>query len=56
MSITRQGIILLIVIVILSNLFHYHGVIWSQPVSDLLTCLLGFMIYKTTFENKKSSK
>lgn len=56
MSITRQGIILLIVIVILSNLFHYHGVIWSQPVSDVLTCLLGFMIYKTTFKNKKSSK
>lgn len=46
MSISRQGIIFTIAIVVGSLLFGYTGIIWSQAVADVLTALLGWGLYR----------
>ena len=45
MSVSRQGIIFTIAIVVGSLLFGYSGIIWSQAVADILTALLGWSLY-----------
>lgn len=46
MSISRQGIIFTVAIVVGSWLFGYTGIIWSQAVADVLTALLGWSLYR----------
>ncbi len=41
LSINRQGILYVILLLLLSGLFGYYGVICAQPVSDFLCTLLG---------------
>ncbi|KRK80409.1 MATE family efflux transporter [Companilactobacillus nodensis] len=50
MSIARQGIIFYLVIVLASRIFGYYGVVWSQPLADLITFLIGLFLYKETFK------
>lgn len=45
LSISRQGIIYAICIVILSRLFAFNGILISQAISDILTALLAILIY-----------
>ncbi|WP_053954999.1 MATE family efflux transporter [Inediibacterium massiliense] len=40
LSIGRQGLFFIPVILIFPRLFHLEGVIWTQPVADLLTVVL----------------
>lgn len=53
MSISRQGVFYLIIMLLFSNLFGYHGVIWAQAVADILTTLMGIYLYKRSFRNFK---
>lgn len=53
MSISRQGIIYWLVLELLKHRFGYHGIIWAQAVSDVLTCLLGYLLYRASFNWKK---
>lgn len=46
MSISRQGIIFTIAIVVGNILFGYTGIIWAQAVADILTALLGWGLYR----------
>ena len=46
MSVSRQGVIFTIAIVVGSLLFGYTGIIWSQAVADVLTALLGWGLYR----------
>lgn len=50
MSISRQGIIFLIVLVILAACFHYIGILCAQPVADVLTFLIGWWLYQRDFK------
>ncbi|WP_125761291.1 MATE family efflux transporter [Companilactobacillus hulinensis] len=50
MSIARQGVIFYLVIVIASRTFGYYGVVWSQPLADFLTFIIGMILYKETFK------
>ncbi len=45
LSISRQGIILAISMFMLSRLFGYYGVIWAQPLSDLVTAVIDLGLY-----------
>ena len=45
LSASRQGLIYAPVLLLLSRLFEYTGVLFSQPVSDLATCALAFLLY-----------
>lgn len=53
MSISRQGIIYVITMLILAKTFGLHGVIWAQPLADMITFVLGFGIYQHNFKNFK---
>lgn len=46
MSISRQGIVFAVVIILLAGIFGYNGVIAAQPVADILTFGIGFWLYK----------
>ena len=45
LSISRQGVIYAICIVILSKLFSFHGILISQAVADVVTSIISILIY-----------
>ena len=48
LSISGQGVIYGLVIWALSSIWGYDGVIVTQPVADVFTCLLAVVLYFTT--------
>ena len=48
LSISGQGVIYGLVIWALSSIWGYDGVIVTQPVADVLTCLLAVVLYFTS--------
>lgn len=46
LSVSRQGVIYGIVIVIASHMIGYHGVLAAQAVSDFLTALMAAILLK----------
>jgi len=44
MSVT-QGILFIPVIIILHKFFGLHGVIWSMTVTEVITCIMGVVLY-----------
>jgi len=50
MSIARQGVVFLVVIVIADHLFGYLGVVWAQPLADIITVLIGCGFYYWKFK------
>ncbi|RRK09683.1 MATE family efflux transporter [Lactiplantibacillus garii] len=51
MALSRQAVLLGLAIVILAQLFGLNGIIWAQPVADVLTCLIGWYLYRRAFRN-----
>ncbi|VDG19073.1 MATE family efflux transporter [Lactobacillus coryniformis subsp. coryniformis KCTC 3167 = DSM] [Lactiplantibacillus mudanjiangensis] len=49
MAISRQGVVFVIVIVLANQLFGYLGVVWAQPIADLLTFVIGLAFYVFKF-------
>lgn len=45
LSISRQGVIYAICIVILSKLFTFHGILISQATADVVTAIIAIVIY-----------
>ncbi len=45
LSISRQGVLFLAVLAIAYRLFGYHGVLASQAVADVLSCLLALALF-----------
>lgn len=52
MAIARQGVIYFIALEILKNTLGYHGIVWAQAVSDILTCIIGYFIYEKSLDLK----
>ncbi len=52
MSVSRQGIIFFICICLMSNIFGYSGILASQFVSDIVSCILGAVLYLVCFKKK----
>ena len=46
MAISRQGVLFAISMVILAQVFGFHGIVWAQATADLLTCALGYWLYR----------
>ena len=46
LSAGRQGYVYLTVIVALSTMFGYYGVIYAQPVADAITALLAYLLFQ----------
>lgn len=55
MAIARQGVIYFLALEALKATIGYHGIIWAQAVSDILTCIIGYIIYTKSLDlkNKK---
>ncbi len=51
LSISRQGLIYVIALAILSKALGYHGVLLSQACSDLVTALLAMLIIRGLWKN-----
>ncbi len=49
LSISRQGIVFVVVLLIASNLFGYHGVIRSQAIADIITAAMSMVIFVKVF-------
>ncbi|NRN94088.1 MATE family efflux transporter [Lactobacillus helveticus] len=56
MAITRQGIIYFIVLEILKSTLGYHGIVWSQALSDILTWIIGYFMFKKSLDLKDKLK
>lgn len=55
MSIARQGVVFYLAIAFGARLIGYHGIIWAQPIADVLTCLIGWGLAKGLLNSRKSS-
>ena len=44
-SISRQGVVFMIVIVIMSRVAQLNGVLLSQAVADLVSAAIGLLLY-----------
>lgn len=55
LSIVRQGIVLIPLLFILTSLFGKTGLIFAQPISDLVACIVTVIICVKTGVFKKSS-
>lgn len=53
MSISRQGVVYFISMVVMVKILGYHGVVMAQPVADILTCAIGYLIYQRDFRKFK---
>ena len=53
MSISRQGVVYFISMVVMAKILGYHGVVMAQPVADILTCAIGYLIYQRDFRKFK---
>lgn len=51
MALARQAVLLGLAIVILAHFFGLTGIIWAQPVADVLTCLIGGWLYRRAFRD-----
>lgn len=51
MALARQAVLLGLAIVILAHFFGLTGIIWAQPVADVLTYLLGGWLYRRAFRD-----
>ncbi|WP_204121048.1 MULTISPECIES: MATE family efflux transporter [Levilactobacillus] len=52
MSIARQGVVFYLAIVIGAHVAGYHGVIWAQPIADVLTCVIGWGLARYLFNRR----
>lgn len=48
LSLSRQGILFVLVLLILSNALGYAGVTFAQPAADFLSALLGLLLLKAS--------
>lgn len=46
MSVSRQGVLFTIAIVLGNLWFGYYGIIWAQAVADVLTAIMGWALYR----------
>ena len=49
LSVARQGFVFLIVLLIAVRIGGYYGVVWTQPVADVVTAALAFAMYVKKF-------
>ncbi|WP_295747057.1 MATE family efflux transporter [uncultured Limosilactobacillus sp.] len=52
MSVSRQGIIYWVALEALKHSFGYNGIVWAQAASDVLTCVLGYWLYRVSLDWK----
>lgn len=49
-NISRQGLIYIPFLFILNFLFKSDGLMWAQPIADILSLLIAIVLYKTSYK------
>lgn len=55
LSMSRQGVIFIAVLYVSRMLFGYNGVIASQAVSDVISCIIALVLYRSQFKSLYAS-
>lgn len=53
-NISRQGIVFIPVMYILGAMFHEMGLVWAQPVADIVSFLLTWFLYRSEIKKLMS--
>ena len=56
LSLFRQAILLIPLLIIMNNIMGKYGLVWSQPVSDSITMLIGFILYYIMLKGQKNQE
>lgn len=51
LSISRQGVIFFIVLVVVEFAAGYMGIVWAQAVSDMITTLVALILFRLALYN-----
>ncbi|MDR3277707.1 MAG: MATE family efflux transporter [Oscillospiraceae bacterium] len=51
-SLSRQGLVYIPTLVILNTLLGINGLVWAQPVADILSLILAIVMYRTVIRRK----
>lgn len=54
LSLSRQGILFIVILLVMTRLFGYTGILASQAAADVVSGLLAFMLYFAIFQEKTS--
>lgn len=46
LSLFRQALLLIPLLIVLNRVFGLYGLIWSQPISDTCSLILGMILYR----------
>ena len=52
LSVSRQGIVFIAAVVVLTRIFQYYGVLLAQPVADVITAGIAFFLYRKRLRPK----
>lgn len=53
LSVFRQAIVLIPLLIIMNNIMGKYGLVWSQPISDTASMLIGFILYFIMLKGQK---
>ena len=56
LSVFRQGIALIPLLIVLNNVIGLYGLVWSQPISDTVTLILGGALYLYMVKEQKKEE
>jgi len=56
LSVFRQAIMLIPLLILMNNLAGKYGLVWSQPLSDTTSMLIGFVLYFIMLRGQKKTK
>ncbi len=56
LSVFRQAIMLIPLLILMNNLVGKYGLVWSQPMSDTASMIIGFVLYFIMLKKQKTEK
>jgi Na+-driven multidrug efflux pump len=55
LSIFRQGLLLIPLLILLNRVMGLYGLIWSQPIADTISMVLGIILYRALDIHQKQA-
>jgi Na+-driven multidrug efflux pump len=56
LTVCRQGLAFIPILIIGSSLFQLQGIIWAQPLADVVSIVLAVSMYTVTYRKLQASK
>ncbi len=55
LSVFRQAVMLIPLLILMNNFIGKYGLVWSQPMSDTASMIIGFVLYFIMLKNQKKN-